>query len=217
MLRIRRRLCLVACLLVIVDALLAGQSDRDRPARGVAPSLASSRSLAEFPAATASPLPLGPAAPIGPITLPHMIRAAGAIFAGTVTAIARAPATTRDAIATVAITFRVNQGIRGAISGQDFTIHQWMGLWNSGQQRYRVGEQVLLFLYPASKLGLTSWVAGSLGHFTIDRQGRVQFSPQHVLAFRTDPVLGGKPSASIGDFAWAVRRASEGEVVASRP
>jgi hypothetical protein len=143
-----------------------------------------------------------------------MIGEAGAIFAGTVTAIKRSPVSAKDAVATVAITFHVNRGLRGAVSGQDFTIHQWMGLWNSGQQRYRVGERVLLFLYPASKLGLTSWVSGGLGRFVIDPGGRVLLSPEHISAFRTDPILGGKPSVSIEDFAWAVRRASEGEVIA---
>jgi hypothetical protein len=146
-----------------------------------------------------------------------MIHLAGAVFAGTVTAIKRSPVSTKDAVATVAVTFHVDRGIRGAITGQDFTLHQWMGLWNSGQQRYRVGEKVLLFLYPASKLGLTSWVSGSLGHFAFDHRGRVLLSPEHVSAFRNDPVLAGKSDISVEDFDWAVRRASAGEGIESRP
>jgi hypothetical protein len=168
------------------------------------------------------PLPLAPgfvAPPTrpAPITLPHMIHLAGAIFAGTVTAINRSPVSTKDAVATVAITFHVDRGIRGAITGRDFTFHQWMGLWNSGQQRYRVGEKVLLFLYPTSKLGLTSWVSGSLGHFTFDSLGRVLLSPEHVSAFRNDPVLAGKSNISVEGFDWAVRRASAGEGIGIRP
>lgn len=146
-----------------------------------------------------------------------MIRAAGTIFAGTVTAIARSPISSKDAVATVAITFHVNQGIQGTVTGQDFIIHQWIGLWNGGQQRYRIGEQVLLFLYPASKLGLTSWVSGSLGRFPIDNIGRVLFLPEHISAFRTDPVLGGKPGISVQDFVWAVRRARAEEGTEERP
>jgi hypothetical protein len=86
-----------------------------------------------------------------------------------------------------------------------------MGLWNSGQQRYRMGERVLLFLYPASKLGLTSWVSGSLGHFSFDGPGHILLSPEHVSAFRNDPVLAEKSNISVEDFVWAVRRASAGE------
>ena len=146
-----------------------------------------------------------------PIALSHMIHLAGAIFAGTVTAIKRSPVSTKNTVATVAVTFHVDRGIRGAITGQDFTLHQWMGLWNSGQQRYRLGERVLLFLYPASKLGLTSWVSGSLGHFSFDGPGHILLSPEHVSAFRNDPVLAGKSNISVKDFDLAVRRASAGE------
>ena len=80
-------------------------------------------------------------------------------------------------------------------------------LW-SGAQRYRVGERVLLFLYPPSKLGLTSCVGGAVGRFTIDPRGRVLLSAQHLSAFRTDPVLGGKSRVTFIDFAMAVQRSS---------
>jgi len=137
-------------------------------------------------------------------------RAAGAIFSGTVTSITRRPATRGQAVETVAITFHIQNAIRGATPGEDFTISQWIGLW-SGGQRYRVGERVLLFLYPPSKLGLTSAVAGPMGRFALDRWGRVLLSAQHLSAFRTDPVLGGKSRLRFSDFALAVQRASEEE------
>jgi hypothetical protein len=68
---------------------------------------------------------------------------------------------------------------------------------------------VLLFLYPPSKLGLTSCVGGTIGRFAIDPWGRVLLSAQHLAAFRADPVLGGKSRLRFSDFALAVRRASE--------
>jgi len=136
-----------------------------------------------------------------------MARAAGTIFSGTVTAIARHPATQGQAIETVAITFHVEKAFRGVTPGEDFTISQWIGLWSAGQ-RYRVGERVLLFLYPPSKLGLTSCVASPIGRFRIDPVGRVLLSAQHLSAFRADPVLGGKSRVSFTDFALAVRQAS---------
>jgi hypothetical protein len=108
----------------------------------------------------------------------------------------------------VAITFHIENAIRGTAAGETLTISQWIGLW-SGGQRYRVGERVLLFLYPPSKLGLTSSIGGGMGRFTIDPWGRVLLSAQHLSAFRADPVLGGKSRATVSDFALAVRRASE--------
>jgi hypothetical protein len=139
-----------------------------------------------------------------------MARAAGIIFSGTVTRIEQHPATLGQSVETIAVTFRVTQAIRGAIPGADLTITQWIGVWSSGQ-RYRVGERVLLFLYPPSKLGLTSRVAGPLGRFDLDARGRVLLSAQHLSAFRTDPVLGGKSRARFSDFALAVQRAGEEE------
>jgi hypothetical protein len=147
---------------------------------------------------------------VGIYGFPQMAHAAGIIFSGTVTAIARSPArgAPSQSVKTVLITFHIDQAIRGATPGQDLTIHQWMGAWTSGQ-RYRVGEHVLLFLYPLSKLGLTSCVGGTLGRFALDPAGRVLLSAQHLSAFRSDPVLGGKSHVSITDLSEAVRRASE--------
>lgn len=164
------------------------------------------------PRAVRSPViePLRPALPPATTDLPSLSRAAGIIFAGTVTRIERRAAVHGQTVETVAITFHIDNSIRGATPGGELTITQWIGLWSSGQ-RYRVGERVLLFLYPPSKLGLTSCVAGGIGKFTIDAWGRVLLSAQHLSAFRADPVLGGKSRARFSDFALAVRRASEEE------
>ena len=56
-------------------------------------------------------------------------------------------------------------------------IKEWAGLWQSGE-RYRPGERVLLFLYPPSRLGLTSPVANRAGRFEVDRAGRVTLKPR---------------------------------------
>jgi hypothetical protein len=149
--------------------------------------------------------------PIGPVPFPpdassfsQIVRAAGMIFSGKVSSIAGAdPA---GAVRTVAITFHVEHAVRGASAGEDLTIVQWIGLWASGQ-RYRVGEHVFLLLYPPSKLGLSSCVAGPMGRFTVDALGRVIISGDHAAAFRSDPILGGKAWARVADFAQAVRHA----------
>jgi hypothetical protein len=157
------------------------------------------------------PSPITPSPPARlptPVSFPGIARAAGLIFSGTVRSVVRRPATRGSAVETVAITFHVESSLRGAASGEDLTISQWIGLWTSGQ-RYRVGQRVLLFLYPPSKLGLTSSVAGPLGRFDVDPWGRILLSAHHLSAFRTDPVLGGKPRVRISDFALAMRKASE--------
>jgi hypothetical protein len=142
--------------------------------------------------------------------LQQIAYAAGTIFSGTVTAIARHPPTHAQALETVAITFHVERAIRGASPGTDLTVEQWMGLWASGQ-RYRVGERLLLFFYPPSKLGLTSSVGAEIGRFRVDPAGRVMLSAQQLSAFRADPVLAGKSRVTFNDFALAVRRTAEEE------
>jgi hypothetical protein len=168
------------------------------------------------------PITIRPGKPLPPPIAPHfpirtpgnsfhdLARASGTIFSGTVTRIERRPANHAQALTSVAITLHVEGAIRGVRQGEDFTLFEWAGLWSSGQ-RYRIGERVLLFLYPASKLGLTSCVAGPIGRFAVDAWGRVLLSAQHLSAFRTDPVLGGKSRLGFSDFALAVRHASEEE------
>lgn len=146
---------------------------------------------------------------LGTFGFNQLTRAAGTIFSGTVTAVACRPADRSQAIETVSVTFHVERAIRGAVPGEDLTISQWIGIWSSGQ-RYRVGERVLLFLYPPSKLGLTSSVGAGLGRFRLDPRGRVLLSAQHLIAFRTDPLLGGKTSIPFSDFARAVQEAELG-------
>ncbi len=204
--------CLLAILiLTLAPALLQGQSGRVKSA----PEFAVHRLPEVSPPAASNQLrhrlPIArPGTPPGTIGFPLIARAAGTIFSGTVVSITRHPATLGRAVETVAITFHIENAIRGTTPGENLTISQWIGLW-SGGQRYHVGERVLLFLYPSSKLGLTSCVAGGMGRFTIDSWGRVLLSAQHLSAFRTDPVLGGKARVRIGDFALAVQRASEEE------
>lgn len=151
-----------------------------------------------------------PVRPAAPASFPQFARAAGMIFSGIVTNIAKRPANAGQTVETIAITIHVENGFRGVMPGQNLTISQWIGLWTSGQ-RYRLGERVLLFLYPESKLGLTSRVGGALGRFAIDSRGRVLLTAQHLSTFRTDPVQGGRSRVSLSDFALAVRRASEEE------
>ena len=196
----------VISLLVLAPLTLSAQSDSPTfdlalPPRVVAP-----------PGPEPAPPRLPGRLPLPPVTvgLPRLARAAGIIFAGTVTGIASQPAKAGQPVATVAITFHIDNAIRGVTVGESLTVSQWMALWSSGQ-RYRLGEHVLLFLFPPSKLGLTSCVGGAMGRFTVDPIGRVLLTAQHLSAFRQDAVLGGKSRVSISDFARAVEHASQEE------
>ncbi|MGA9306164.1 MAG: hypothetical protein WBW31_12250 [Candidatus Sulfotelmatobacter sp.] len=135
----------------------------------------------------------------------QLVRSAGIIFSGRVVFIGHAASPLRPNPASTAVTFRVENAIRGTLPGRNLTIHEWAGLWRSGE-RYRVGERVLLFLYSPSRLGLTSPVAGALGKFTMDAQGQVVMSGQHVATFAGDSFLAGKAVVSYADFTRAVRR-----------
>jgi len=116
--------------------------------------------------------------------LRHIIRDSGRIFAGTVIKVERVDPTPASAIATTQITFRVDEPIRGVRRGQVLQMREWAGLWQTGE-RYRVGERVLLFLYPPSKLGLTSPIGGTSGRLQIDRNRRVAVKSANPAGART--------------------------------
>jgi hypothetical protein len=94
------------------------------------------------------------------------------IFSGTVIQVEHRNSDSSSALAITRIRFRVDQAIRNVHRGQVVAVNEWGGLWQSGE-RYRPGERVLLFLYPPSKLGLTSPVGNRAGRFPLDRAGRV--------------------------------------------
>jgi len=148
--------------------------------------------------------------PPGAIAFQNMVRSAGLIFSGRVTLIGRAASPSGPDPAATVVTFQVEHAMRGTSPGQNLTIHEWSGLWSSGE-RYRLGERVLLFLYSPSKLGLTSPVAGATGRFVMDSQGRIVMSALHVATFAADPILGGKTLVPYAEFAQAVRRSSREE------
>ena len=112
--------------------------------------------------------------------LGQLTRRSGYIFGGTVTSVSRAAAGTSGGFATVRISFRVEQAVLGVRSGHTLTISEWAGLWDAGE-RYHPGKRVMLFLYPTSRLGLTSSVGGGQGRFRIDGAGRIVLPPASLL------------------------------------
>jgi hypothetical protein len=199
--------------IVLAPLLSAGQDSRTpNPVHHSRPNYLLPRASQLSPPVRA-PVRVNPPLSFNPVNSPGLsglVRAAGIIFSGTVIRVEPRTRANGQTLATVAITFHVENAVRGSTSGRELTIFEWAGLWSSGQ-RYRVGERVFVFLYPRSKLGLTSSVAGPIGRFAVDTSGTLVLSPQHISVFRRHPVLGGKSRVSLSDFALAVRQAHEEE------
>jgi hypothetical protein len=90
---------------------------------------------------------------------------ADVIFAGQVIAVRRP----NDAD-WVEVEFRVDQAIRGCSAGTPYVLREWAGLWAGGNQRYRVGQRLLMLLHAPSAGGMSSPVGGLDGAIPI-RQG----------------------------------------------
>ena len=72
---------------------------------------------------------------------------ADVIFAGQVMAIRRPD----DGV--VEVEFRVDQAIRGCVAGAPYVLREWAGLWAGDNQRYRVGQRLLMLLHAPSAGG----------------------------------------------------------------
>jgi len=99
-------------------------------------------------------------------------RKAGFIFSGTVLSVQQVrggPGT----VDRVRIAFAVHEAVRGVRAGKTFTVDEWAGVWTDAAGRFRPGDRVFLLLYPRSKLGLTSIVAGGLGRYDLDSNWRI--------------------------------------------
>jgi hypothetical protein len=213
------RLLATFSLIFVVSAFLSGQDSGVDRIRLAAPKVTPHYSLPVAPgvdAVSASsperflishyplaryPSPVHPVVP-GAYLFRQMVRSAGIIFSGRVTAVGASSSPSRDASNTV--TFQVEDALRSTSKGQILTIQEWAGRW-AGGERYRVGERVLLFLYAPSTLGLTSTVAGAMGRFAVDSQGKIVMSPQHIANFAGEIFLNGKTTVPYADFVLAVR------------
>ncbi len=98
------------------------------------------------------------------------------IFAGTVLATGPEPVATvgrtlPGAIPAIQLRLRVDAAIAGVEHGQVLTIREWTGA-QSMHRPMNPGQHILLFLYPLSRLGLTSPVGGSRGQVFLDPSGK---------------------------------------------
>lgn len=90
-----------------------------------------------------------------------MAAQAAVIFVGQVRSISR-----QEAHGYVDISFAVQQVLRGT-SATVYVLREWAGLWTGQQDRYRLGERVLLLLRARSLSGFSSPIGGSDGAIPI--------------------------------------------------
>jgi hypothetical protein len=94
------------------------------------------------------------------------------IFSGTVLGIEAQAAQEGRPLPLIVTKFRVNFAIAGVQPGQVVTVREWSGAW-SMHRAMRSGQRMLIFLYPPSRLGLTSPVDGSAGQVALDARGEI--------------------------------------------
>ena len=166
----------------------------------------------------------------------QLSRRAGIIFAGTVLIAANqnvatqpavtdhaapggVPATVPATVPAIELSFRVDQAIAGVEPGQVLTIHEWAGAWSMHRPMSK-GQHILIFLYPLSRLGLTSPVGGSRGQIALDPSGKnvsdhvrkpaANVSPRNELS-PPRPVSVDAPSVSVVQLERAIRSARSEE------
>jgi len=204
----------------VSPALSRGQEVAPEGPFAIKPGVTSSApQLSWHPPPVPMPTPVVPhPVPLNPGTgLHYLVQAAGIIFSGRVTFVGRPESSrgpgsglnygpgSRPNLASTVITFQVEHAIRGCSQGQNLTIHEWAGLWASGE-RYRIGERVFLFLYAPSKLGLTSPVSGALGRLAFDAHDRIIMNALHVANLAADFPLRGSGVVPYPDFELALLR-----------
>jgi hypothetical protein len=169
-----------------------------------------------------APFAHGQVAPAGPVVQPQTVvdvlhqlsDKADVIFAGQVLAIRRPS----DGV--VEVEFRVDQAIRGYTAGTPYVLREWAGLWVGDDQRYRVGQSLLMLLHAPSAAGMSSPIGGLDGAIPIRQtgvvmaMGDVATPPQppyvdlrwlgaklpHTVSYRSEPAPAAKPADSQTPF-----------------
>ena len=105
------------------------------------------------------------------------------IFSGTVLSVESQPARKGRPLPLIVTKFRVDRAIVNVKAGQIVTVREWAGAWAAHRAMTR-GERLLLFLYPPSKLGLTSPVGGRLGQIVLNPRGEVAVANPQIYPSR---------------------------------
>ena len=114
---------------------------------------------------------------------------AAVIFVGQVVAVRRFGTAPGAASGVVEVDFRVDTAIRGCTAGA-YTLREWAGLWVVNNERYHVGERLLMLLHAPSAAGLSSPVDGIHGTIPIRQGGSAT------------PYAGSAPPSRFVDLRW---------------
>jgi hypothetical protein len=137
----------------------------------------------------------GVAASVGATVIPQDVETAlhqmsdraGVIFVGQVAAVRRQVGSGAGQ-GVVEVEFRVDQAIRGCVAGSPYTLREWAGLWEGSDQRYRVGQRLLMLLHSPSPAGMSSPVDGLDGAIPIVRGGSVPLAANSSARVRPPAV-----------------------------
>lgn len=108
------------------------------------------------------------------------------VFSGTVLAVTSQPAN-EGSVSTIQLRFKIDRAIAGVRTGQVLKVREWAGAWSMHRPMH-IGDHVLLFLYPPSKLGLTSTVNGASGQVALDASGKL-ISPPNISVLRLERAI----------------------------
>ena len=120
---------------------------------------------------------------------------AGVVFVGSVASIRRIAS---DGVSSgvVEVTFQVEQAVRGTAAGSSYTVREWAGLWMANDQRYHVGQRLLMLLNTPGAGGLSSPVGGLDGAI-----------PVHGTVAAADPAGRAAAPAAVADLSWLATHA----------
>jgi hypothetical protein len=116
--------------------------------------------------------------------LHQMSDMAGIVFVGQVVAVRRT-GSEDGASGVVEVEFLIEQAVRGCTAGSTYVLREWAGLWSGGDQRYRVGQRLLMFLHEPGPGGVTSPVGGMAGAIPIRGAGK---APRSTEASTSPPL-----------------------------
>jgi len=111
--------------------------------------------------------------------LHQMSDQAGVIFAGMVTAIRRHQNGDLGS-GLIEVEFHVDQAVRGCTTGTTYILREWAGLCAGDDQRYRVGQRLLMILTAPGAAGMSSPVGGMDGAIPIQGGGASTLVPDAV-------------------------------------
>lgn len=101
-----------------------------------------------------------------PLNLDALAETADRVFVGTCIGIKDIKKDKLAKVHVVKYTFQISEGIKGVDGKTEINFKQWKA--TTREAGYKIGEKYVLFLYPNSRLGLTSPVGFLQGQFNIN-------------------------------------------------